>query len=253
MQRVEVGTVSFQPPRSRFITSAVPTNNFGVNARFEVGAVQMQTLAGDPEGQPGGRPDLHHRADHQPDAGPPAAGPRFRVGPVLLGGGPGAHSGLSRARHPERGQPPGDAGGQAGAGPGLPLAARQLQQPAPTPTSAASPRRHEPSIRRHAFGPVQWELLIQNVDYYLDPSGLWFALSTKLDPNATSRSATSPETGRRSAAFRPTDRGAGSTDSLRLIVAAQWNRVPAPRPPSGTRCGRSTGWRGATWSHPRSR
>ncbi len=44
VQRVEVGTVNFLPPRSRFITAAVPTNNFGVNARFEVGAVQLQTL-----------------------------------------------------------------------------------------------------------------------------------------------------------------------------------------------------------------
>ena len=31
------------------------------------------------------------------------------------------------------------------------------------------------------FGPVRWQLLIQGSDYYLDPSGLWFALSTKLD------------------------------------------------------------------------
>ena len=30
---------------------------------------------------------------------------------------------------------------------------------------------------------MRWELLIQGTDYYLDPSGLWFALATKLDQN----------------------------------------------------------------------
>ena len=35
IRRIEVGTVTFQPPQSRFITAAIPTNNFGVNAKFE--------------------------------------------------------------------------------------------------------------------------------------------------------------------------------------------------------------------------
>jgi len=50
VQRIEVGTVNFLAPRSRFITSTVPTNNFGVNARFEVGPVQIQTLAATQKG-----------------------------------------------------------------------------------------------------------------------------------------------------------------------------------------------------------
>ncbi len=33
------------------------------------------------------------------------------------------------------------------------------------------------------FGPVRWELLIQGTDYYLDASGLWITLGTKLDQN----------------------------------------------------------------------
>ena len=33
------------------------------------------------------------------------------------------------------------------------------------------------------YGPVRWELLIQGTDYYLDRSGLWLALATKLDQN----------------------------------------------------------------------
>jgi hypothetical protein len=50
VRRVEVGTVNFLAPRSRFITYTVPTNNFGVNARFEVGPVQVQTLAATQKG-----------------------------------------------------------------------------------------------------------------------------------------------------------------------------------------------------------
>ena len=30
---------------------------------------------------------------------------------------------------------------------------------------------------------MRWELLIQGTDYYLDPSGLWIVLATKLDQN----------------------------------------------------------------------
>jgi hypothetical protein len=45
VRRIEVGTVTFIPPRSQFITAAVPANSFGVNAQFEMGPVQVQTLA----------------------------------------------------------------------------------------------------------------------------------------------------------------------------------------------------------------
>ena len=40
----------FQPPPSRFITAAVPANNFGVNAIFEFGPIQLQTLAATQKG-----------------------------------------------------------------------------------------------------------------------------------------------------------------------------------------------------------
>ena len=50
VRRIDVGTVMFQPPASRFITAAIPANNFGVNATFEVGPVQLQTLAATQKG-----------------------------------------------------------------------------------------------------------------------------------------------------------------------------------------------------------
>ncbi|HEU4681263.1 MAG TPA: hypothetical protein VFS51_05925, partial [Gemmatimonadales bacterium] len=50
IRRLEVGTVSFQPPQSRFITAPIPANNFGINARFEVGPIQLQALAATQKG-----------------------------------------------------------------------------------------------------------------------------------------------------------------------------------------------------------
>ena len=37
VRRIDVGTVVFQPPPSRFISAAVPASNFGVNATFGMG------------------------------------------------------------------------------------------------------------------------------------------------------------------------------------------------------------------------
>src|SRR5690606_7402587 len=50
VRRVELGTVVFRPPASRFITAAIPANNFGVNATFEVGPVTLQGIAATQEG-----------------------------------------------------------------------------------------------------------------------------------------------------------------------------------------------------------
>ena len=47
VRRVDVGTVTFQPPPSRFITAAVPANNFGVTAVFDFGPIQLQTHGGE--------------------------------------------------------------------------------------------------------------------------------------------------------------------------------------------------------------
>ena len=50
VRRVEVGTVTFRPPPSRFLTAAIPSNNFGINATFEVGPMQFQALAATQKG-----------------------------------------------------------------------------------------------------------------------------------------------------------------------------------------------------------
>ena len=77
------------------------------------------------------------------------------------------------------------------------------------------------------FGPVQWELLIQNVDYYLDPSGLWLALPTVV-PSPTKAPGRPPASGWWRSPVEP--------------------RYPPTRPLCDTRCGRSTGWPEAIWT-----
>ena len=101
VRRVDVGTVVFQPPPSRFITAAVPANNFGVNATLRGGAGAAPDPRRHPEGKRGRRADLHRRPDHEPGAGPPGARPRLRERPLLLGGRPRQPAGLPGARHPQ--------------------------------------------------------------------------------------------------------------------------------------------------------
>jgi hypothetical protein len=50
VRRVEVGTVTFRPPSSRFLTASIPANNFGVNASFEVGPLQLQGIVATQKG-----------------------------------------------------------------------------------------------------------------------------------------------------------------------------------------------------------
>ncbi|HYF39286.1 MAG TPA: cell surface protein SprA, partial [Gemmatimonadales bacterium] len=217
IRRIEVGTVSFQPPPSRFITAAIPANNFGVNARFEIGPVQLQTLAATQEGsqvaervytvgQTTGQPQDRQLRDLDFEAG------RFFwvVDPsTALAGYPqidilNSLGAVTPAQQPAevrvyRYRPPQN---QTGADPNL-------------GGITAIARSTDPA---QSFGPVRWQLLIQGTDYYIDPSGLWIALATKLDQNDYLAVSYTTEAGTTVGSFPSEDQGQGSTDSLRLIV-----------------------------------
>jgi hypothetical protein len=188
VQRVEVGTVTFRPPASRFITAAVPANNFGINATFEVGPFQVQTIAAQQKGSSvaerfftvGERitqPQDRQVRDLDFEAG------RFFwvVDPVILPGYPALDI--------------------------LDINA-EVVVPAERPQSALRVYRYRAALSQAGVNPnvgginavaisadnaqrrtARWELLIQNQDYYLDPSGLWFTLASKLDQKITWRSA----------------------------------------------------------------
>jgi hypothetical protein len=217
IRRIDFGTVDFRPPASRFITAAVPANNFGVNATFEFGPVQLQTLAATQKGsvvaertytvgqttsqtQDRQLRDLDFESGRffwvvDPDSLPayPAIdilnldpnqlNPTYRPTNVRV----------YRYRSTR---------GNSGVNPNL--------------GGITAIARRTDSDR--TFGPVQWELLIQGRDYYLDPSGLWMVLGTQLDQNDYLAVSFRTAGGTTIGTFPDEDQGTGSSDFLDLIV-----------------------------------
>ena len=218
VRRIDVGTVVFQPPRSRFITAAVPANNFGVNATFEVGPVQLQTLAATQKGsvvaertytigqttsqaQDRQVRDLDFESGRffwvvDPDSvtGLPALD-ILELDPTVV---PAAYRPTAEVRVYRYRASRGNSGINPNLG-GI----------------TATARRSDSDRRITA----RWELLIQGRDYYLDRSGLWIVLANKLDQN-NDHLAVSFRTvaGTTVGTYPEADQGAGSTDSLELIV-----------------------------------
>ena len=207
----------------------------------------------DPEGQRVGRADLHHRAATSQTQDRQLRDLDFEYGRFFWVVDPRRLPALSRPRHPEPRPVTVPPTAPAGAGPGVPLPAPQLQA-ARTPTSAALPPR---ATHRRPAAPSDrcaWQLLVQGADYYVDPSGLWFALSTKLDPSDYLAVSYMTATATTVGSFpRPTR--AGTTGSLRLGHARAHRGAAAgpDQPTFRTKCGRSTGWRAPIWTRPRSR
>ena len=217
VRRIEVGTVTFQPPASRFITAAIPANNFGVNARFEVGPMQIQTLAATQSGsqvaervytigQTTSQAQDRQVRDLDFETGrffwvvdPTTAVPGYPSIDILNVTSPIAAISQPVQVRVYRYRPPQN---QNGADPNL-------------GGITALARTVDPG---QSFGPVRWQLLIQGTDYYLDPSGLWFALATKLDQNDYLAVSYTTAAGTTVGSFPAEDRGQGSSDSLRLIV-----------------------------------
>ncbi len=218
IRRIEVGTVTFQPPQSRFITAAIPSNNFGVNARFDVGSFQFQALAATQKGsevaervytvgQTTSQAQDRQLRDLDFETGrffwvvdPTTAIPGYPGIDILnLAAGSVAPNDRPAQVRVYRYRPPQN---QTGGDPNLGGITALGSTIDPT----------------QSFGPVRWQLLIQGSDYYLDPSGLWFALATKLDQNDYLAVSYTTVGGPVVGTFPSEDQGQGSSDNLRLIV-----------------------------------
>jgi hypothetical protein len=220
VRRVDVGTVTFQPPPSRFITAAVPANNFGVNAVFDLGPIQLQTLAATQKGsvvaertytigqttsqaQDRQARDLDFESGRffwvvDPDSvpGTPAVD-ILEVDPEVL---PATYRPTEVRLYRYRA-----ARGNSGVNPnlgGITATANRGGTLDPLPA-------------------VRWELLIQGTDYYLDDSGLWVVLATKLDQNDYLATSFRTAAGTTVGTFPEVDQGPGSTDVLELIAEPQ--------------------------------
>ena len=216
VRRVEVGTVQFQPPPSRFITASIPSNNFGVNASFEVGRVQLQALAATQKGsqvaertytvgQTTSQPQDKQVRDLDFETG------RFFwvIDPSSLPGYPDLDILTLDPAQAQPSQRPDQV---------RVYRYRAALNQSTSQTNLGGIR----AIARSAdgsqsFGPVRWELLIQGTDYHLDRSGLWLALGTKLDQNDFLAVSYVAADGTQVGSFPAQDRPTAG-DSLRLIV-----------------------------------
>ncbi len=222
VQRVEVGTVTFRPPPSRFITAAIPANNFGVNATFELGRMQFQAIAAEQKGsavatrtytigQQVSTPQDRQVRDLDYESG------RFFwvVDPVQIPGYPALDIlNLNRTS--------------------LPAAVRPVQLQVYRYRTYQSQSGPDPNIGGISAVAVsedssqvqgRWQLLVKDVDYYQDPSGLWITTSGKLDQNdylaVSYTTGAGDSVGTLPTTDRPVGPGQAPLDTLRLIIRPQ--------------------------------
>lgn len=179
LRRVEVGNVGFNAPSSRFITASIPANSFGVQAEGQVGAFELRGIVAQQKGsqlrskvytvgetttQPVDRElrDLDYESGRF----------FFTVNPRLLPGYPAIDLlGVAAELVPAAQRP---------------VAMRVYRLRAQSAQNATNPNLggiqavavRDDSPQR--VGPFQWELLVEGRDYYLSPTGLWFALATRV-------------------------------------------------------------------------
>ena len=179
LRRVDVGNVTFDAPRSRFITAAIPGNSFGIQALGQLGPLEFRTIFAQQRGsslrsrvfsigEQATQPVDRETRDLDFESG------RFFfvVNPRALPGYPAVDVlNLSAEQLPPtervvdarvyrlRAQ-----SGQIGTNPNL------------GGIDAVAIRTDSPQ----RVGPFSWERLIEGRDYYLDPSGAWFALATRV-------------------------------------------------------------------------
>ncbi|MFN2569997.1 MAG: cell surface protein SprA [Gemmatimonadales bacterium] len=190
LRRVEAGNVTFSVPSSRFISAAIPANNFGVQAIAQVGPVELRSIfaqqkgnivkdrvyrVGETTSQPIDREarDL----DYEPGRF------FFVIYPAALLGYPAIDIlALDQTARPDS--------LTVGA---LRVYRRRAIAPGSTSNQNAGGLRAV-ACGTGAFGraldcadqragPFEWEILEERKDYYVDPSGTWFALANRLDQN----------------------------------------------------------------------
>ncbi|HEY2807097.1 MAG TPA: cell surface protein SprA [Gemmatimonadales bacterium] len=217
LRRVEVGNITFAMPRSRFITGGIPANNFGVAASGQVGALQFGALFAQQKGnvakakvftvgsqtvQPVDR--LLNDRDFEPQRFFFVRNPRTLPGyPALdilnfnTAGLPDSTRVTQVRIYRHR-----STIGQA-------VTATNL-------TGIQAVARRKDSAQR--VGPIAWEALTPGRDYYLDPSGLWFALVSRVDQEDFLAVSYITARGDTIGTF-PAAAVAGRTDTLELIYA----------------------------------
>src|SRR6266487_706412 len=186
LRRVEAGNVTFQAPPSRFITAAVPANNFGVQAIAQLGALEFRGIlaqqkgnvvkdrfysVGDVTSQPIDREsrDLAYEAGRFFFVIDPGALPNYPAIDILqldqLARPDSLTVGALRV-YRRRAIAPSSSGNQNVGG---------------VRAVACAPGSRAVDCAMQREGPFEWEILQEGKDYYVDPTGTWFALANRLD------------------------------------------------------------------------
>jgi len=183
LQRLEVGNVSFAPPTSRFLTSGIPSGNYGVQAAGRIGPMTFSAIAAQQKGNVVqdvdflvGDRTVQQRTrdieDYQIE-------PRrffFTIDPLLFGAAYPNVDILNRRQ----------LSALAGA---LPDSVRPSKVFVYRLLLGGQPRNPNGPQFRLIGDPTSqrgqvYELLRERVDYYVDPSLLWLALVTPLSQNS---------------------------------------------------------------------
>jgi len=188
LRRVEAGNVTFQTPASRFITAGVPANNFGVQAIAQFGALELRGIVAQQKGnvvkdriysigavtsQPLDREarDLDYETGRFFFVIDPAALPGYPAIDILqldLVPRPDSLTVGALRVYRRRAVAPSSSGNQNAGG---------------VRAVACGPGLVAVDCRIQREGPFEWEILQEGKDYYVDPTGAWFALANRLDQN----------------------------------------------------------------------
>ncbi|MBL0170171.1 MAG: cell surface protein SprA [Gemmatimonadaceae bacterium] len=180
LQRLEVGNVSFQAPPSRFLTSGIPAGNYGVQARGQFGPMRFTSIGAQQKGNVSKDNVFTVGERTQQEVDRPIEDIQietrrffFTIDPRQLPGYPNVDL-LNRQQMQQL----------AAALPDSIRPARVYVYRQLIGASNQNPRGPQFSVRG-ARNPARqtYEVLRENVDYYLDPSGLWIALVRPLQVN----------------------------------------------------------------------
>ncbi|PYP72153.1 MAG: cell surface protein SprA, partial [Gemmatimonadetes bacterium] len=189
LRRVEAGNVSFRTAGSRFISAAIPANNFGVQAIGQLGSLEFRGIYAQQKGNvvrdriytvgattsqslDRDARDLDYEAGRFFFAVDPAAIPSYPAVDVLTIDPTALPDSLRVGGlqvYRVRAITPASTGNQNLGG------VRAI-------ACGVGPTRAVDCSGERA-GPFQWEILQLGKDYYVDPSGAWFALASRLDQN----------------------------------------------------------------------
>jgi hypothetical protein len=221
LQRVNIGTVQFIAPPSRFLTASIPSNNFGISALAVFGPVSVQGIIATQKGSV--------VADKHYVVGSTTVEPQDRlvrdldyeqgrifwvVDPRTIPGYPAVDILNSGAISLPADQQP--------------VEVRIYRYVSANQVAGANSNYDGVTATglngTEHVGPLRWRVLKQNVDYWIDPSGLWFILKTRIDPNDNLAVSYTTKAGTQVGSIPVTDNPT-ARDSVRLIYLP--NRGPA--------------------------